>query len=378
MRILGIETSCDETSAAVVENGRKILSNVVLSQESVHRRFKGIVPEIASRSHLVVINGIIEKALRNADSRQSLRNSKKMNCSVSLQSYKSGQVDAIAVTVGPGLVGSLLVGKMTAEALCLVWNKPLIGINHLEAHLFSSLFEEKKLAPPFIGLIVSGGHTDLVLVEEFGKYIVLGRTRDDAAGESFDKVANILNLGYPGGPLVDRMAKEGNPKSIAFPRPYLWGSWDFSFSGLKTAVLYLLQKTNASPAARIPRPSFVADVCASFQSAVVDVLVSKTILAAKRFKVNRVVVGGGVSANSELRRRMMREGRDNGLKVHFPSVSLCTDNAAMVASVGYYKLRMLNVRGDRSGDVQSSDQQSGIYSLKYSLKVDPALPIKNW
>jgi N6-L-threonylcarbamoyladenine synthase len=333
MIILGIESSCDETACALVRNGRAVLSSVILSQEKLHGSFNGVVPEIASRAHVENINGVIEKTLLGKGEPRHL-------------------IDAVAVTVGPGLVGSLLVGKMTAEALIWVWKKPLVGINHLEAHLFSNLLEHPDLSPPFIGLVVSGGHTDLVHVKDFGRYRVLGRTRDDAAGECFDKVAAILNLGYPGGPLIDRLSKMGNPELIRFPRPYLAHSWDFSFSGLKTAVLYYMRGNNA------PDPKFIADVCASFQAAVVEVLVKKTIDAARKLELKIIAVGGGVAANSELRKKFLSEGKKAGIKIVLPSSKYCTDNAAMVASLGYYKLK----KGVHAGH----------------LTIDPSLPIRNW
>jgi len=346
MLVLGIESSCDETAAAVVQDGRKIVSNIVFSQEKMHSRFKGIVPEIASRAHVENINWVMAKALQKA------------GCTLFPgRAGTSGRkkITAIAVTEGPGLVGSLLVGKSAAEAASWASGLPLVGVNHLEAHLFSNLLEDKDLAPPFLGLIVSGGHTDLILVEDFGKFKVLGRTRDDAAGESFDKVANILGLGYPGGPWIDRYAKRGKPSAVPFTRPYLTGSWDFSFSGLKTAVLYYWQKTGSkgSNASRAP----VEDVCASFQATVVDVLVKKTFLAAKKFKMKKVVVGGGVSANSELRERFARDAKKNGLKIYLPSKKLCTDNAAMIACAGTFKLKT---------------------GRPPEVRVDPSLFLSNW
>ena len=261
MDVLGIESSCDETAAAVVRDGRKVLSSVVFSQQDLHGVFRGIVPEIASREHLEKINEALARALK-----------------------RSPRFDAIAVTAGPGLVGSLLVGKMAAQALAWVSGKPLAGVNHLEAHLFANLLEDRALKPPFIGLVASGGHTDLVEVLDFGRYRVLGRTRDDAAGECFDKAANLLGLGYPGGPAIDRLAAKGDPLAVPFPRPYLEGTWDFSFSGLKTAVAYYVKAPG--------KKARLADVCASFQASVVDVLAAKTVLAARRFGFKTISIGG--------------------------------------------------------------------------------------
>ncbi len=332
MKILGVETSCDETSAAVVQGGRKILASVVHSQLKAHAPFRGVVPEIAGRAHVLKMNEVIERVFVQAP----------------------GKVDAIAVTVGPGLVGSLLIGKMTAEALGWIWSVPVIGVHHLEAHVFSAMLNHPKLNPPFMGLVVSGGHTDLILVEDFGRYTVLGRTRDDAAGESFDKVANLLGIGYPGGPMVDQLARLGNPKAVPFPRPHLHGSWDFSFSGLKTAVLYYLNESK--------NRASVQDVCASFQSSVVEVLVEKTLRAAKKFGLKSIAVGGGVSANSALRAQFLVRAKQEKRKVYFPDPVLSTDNAAMIASLGYYKLA-------RSQSTKSSSPY---------LKIDPSLPIQNW
>lgn len=351
MIVLGIETSCDETSASIVEEGRRILSNVILSQEKYHRPFRGIVPEIASRLHLEKINEVVHQAIEEAKIRK--------------RKAGSGNVNAIAVTVGPGLVGSLLVGKMTASAMGWIWDCPVIGVNHLEAHLFSALLNHPKLVPPFVGLVVSGGHSDLVLVNDFGSYKVLGRTRDDAAGECFDKVAKILGLGYPGGPLIDKIAKNGDERAINFPKPYLHGSWDFSFSGLKTAVLYYV-KGLPNRSVRAQKPSQPAaldsqkiyDICASFQSSVVDVLIAKTLRAAEKFKLKKIAVGGGVSANSLLRKRFLDASKKKGLELYFPSKELCTDNAAMVAAIGTYKLKR-----------KLSDENHS---------VNPSLPIENW
>ncbi|MBI2119245.1 MAG: tRNA (adenosine(37)-N6)-threonylcarbamoyltransferase complex transferase subunit TsaD [Elusimicrobia bacterium] len=343
MMILGIETSCDETSCALIKEGGRLVRQALFSQTELHQTFKGVVPEIASRSHLEKINELVEQMIQG-----------------------NQKIDGIAVTIGPGLVGSLLIGKMTAEALGWVWDVPVVGINHLEAHLYSSFLEHKELKPPFMGAIVSGGHTHLVLVEDFGKYKVLGRTRDDSAGEAYDKVAKLLGLDYPGGPIIDRLAKKGDPTAIPFPRAHLPGSWDFSFSGLKTAVLYFLQNLTNKGGLKIeslPLPlKTVADICASFQSAVVDVLVRKTISAAKKFGLKKIAVGGGVSANSFLRSELIKKGKENKLKVYFPSLPYSTDNGAMVALTGYYKFK------------------KGFYDAKNQepLEVNPSLPIKNW
>lgn len=319
LRVLGIETSCDETAAAVVEGGRHILSNAVATQIAIHQPYAGIVPELASRAHAENIQAVLEMALKPHGGRHA-------------ESFpKAFPAEIIAVTIGPGLMGSLLVGKIVAETLAMVYQKPLVTVNHLEGHLYSVLPGSPELEPPYVALIVSGGHTDIVHVEAFGKYKVLGRTRDDAAGEAFDKVAKMLNLGYPGGPVIDRLAQKGNPKAVAFPRPFLNDTYDFSFSGLKTAVLYHLK---ANPGI-LESKKRIADVCASFQAAVVDVLVGKTLMAAEKLNVKHVVVCGGVAANSGLREAFALHAKKH--KVHAPSPLLCTDNAVMIAVAGYYK-----------------------------------------
>jgi len=315
-RILGIETSCDETAAAVVENGRVIQSNVVASQVDIHAKYGGVFPEVASRQHILTIHTIVDEALKQAH-------------------FSLSEVDAIAVTRGPGLPGSLVVGVNMAKGLALGSGKPLIGVNHLEGHLYSAwLFRSGDNAVvepefPLIALIVSGGHTELVLMRDHLTYERLGGTLDDAAGEAFDKVARLLGLGYPGGPVIQKAAKSGHPLAFKFPRAWLEGTWDFSFSGLKTAVLRevrSLEKTDAI----LP----VADLAASFQAAVTEVLIVKTIEAAKQFEATGILVTGGVSANTELRKSFEMRSL---LPIFIPQLYLCTDNAAMIAGAGYWR-----------------------------------------
>ncbi|MGB2783580.1 MAG: tRNA (adenosine(37)-N6)-threonylcarbamoyltransferase complex transferase subunit TsaD [Atribacterota bacterium] len=314
--IMGIETSCDETAAAIVKDGKKIISNVVASQISIHQKYGGVVPEIASRKHMEYIIPVIDKALDESGE-------------------KITDLSAIAVTYGPGLIGSLLVGLSVAKAMAYAQNIPLIGVNHLEAHIYANFLEHNEIKPPFVCLIVSGGHTSLVYIRHFGEYELLGQTKDDAAGEVFDKIAKFLNLGYPGGPIIEKLAKEGDPSSIQFPRPILNDkTYDFSFSGLKTAVIYHikdLEKRNKN----IP----VSDILASFQQAIIDVLAEKTIKAALQFKAKQIILAGGVAANTSLRREIKEKANLFNIKVFYPSISLCTDNAAMVASAGYYKFK---------------------------------------
>ena len=311
MKILGIESSCDETAAAVVENGVTILSNVIASQVEIHSLYGGIVPEVASRQHMLAIIPIIEQAMSDS-------------------SIAPADLSAIAVTNGPGLAGSLLVGVNAAKALALAWNKPLIGINHLEAHIYANWLEENTPGFPIVSLIVSGGHTELVLMKDHGRISRLGGTRDDAAGEAFDKVSRILGLGYPGGPVIERVSKEGAPIH-RLPRAWLKGSDDFSFSGLKTATLHLAQKLKITPSAhQHPQASNVA---ASFQESVVDVLVTKTVSAAQREGANYILLAGGVAANRALREAFIRQ---SPIRVLLPRPSLCTDNAAMIATCGYF------------------------------------------
>ncbi len=312
MLLLAIETSCDDTAASVLEGPRRVLSSVVSSQEEVHRRYGGVVPELASRRHMENIVPVVRAALAEAG--------------VGIE-----DIDAVAVTRGPGLVGSLFVGLMMGKAIAFARRLPFVGVNHLMGHLLA-VFLEREVPFPFVGLVVSGGHTSLYLVKGFLDYQVLGETRDDAAGEAFDKVAKLLGLGYPGGPIIDRLAREGDPHSIAFPRPMLDEGFSFSFSGLKTAVRNFI----------VSHPDYkrkLADVAASFQEAVCDVLVGKTVRASKTYGVKRIVVSGGVASNSRLRERFLEEAQREGLKVYFPSPHFCTDNAAMIALAGYELLK---------------------------------------
>ncbi|MEA3442257.1 MAG: tRNA (adenosine(37)-N6)-threonylcarbamoyltransferase complex transferase subunit TsaD [Chloroflexota bacterium] len=307
MKVLGIETSCDETAAAVVENGRKILSNVVASQIDIHARYGGIVPEVASRQHLLTIIPVISRAMVEAE--------------VTWQ-----DIDGVAVTYGPGLAGSLLVGVNTAKAIAWAKNLPVVGINHLEAHIYANWLGNERLPVfPCLCLIVSGGHSDLILMKGQGQFKKLGRTRDDAAGEALDKAARILGLGYPGGPAIEQAAEHGTP-CFSFPRAWLRGNYDFSFSGLKTSLWHLAQREQISQ----------ADAAASFQWAIVDVLVGKTVEAAKQLGVKQIVLSGGVTANQKLRKHFVDCAP---VPVAIPPPHLCTDNAAMVAACGYYHLQ---------------------------------------
>ncbi len=312
--ILGIETSCDETAASVVKNGREVLSNVIDSQIDIHTLYGGVVPEIASRKHTEKINIVIKEALKQAE--------------VTLD-----DLDAIAVTYGPGLVGALLVGVSEAKAICYAKNIPLVGVHHIEGHINAVYIEHKELEPPFISMVASGGHSHLVIVRDYGKYEVIGRTLDDAAGEAFDKVARAIGLGYPGGPKVDALSKEGNPEAIAFPRAKVENSvYDFSFSGLKSAVLNYLNKCEMKG-----ETVNQADVAASFQASVVDVLVDHTVRAAKDYDIPVVTIGGGVAANSALRAGMKEACEREGLEFYYPSPVYCTDNGVMIAVAGYYE-----------------------------------------
>ncbi len=308
--ILGIETSCDETAAALVLGGNDVLSSVVSSQIDIHARFGGVVPEVASRAHLESVIPVVQEAVRTAG-------------------IDPSRIDGVAATVGPGLIGALLVGVSTAKALALVWDKPFIGVNHMEAHLYAGLLDDPTLQFPLVVLLVSGGHTMLVEMVDHGTYRMLGRTIDDAAGEAYDKVARYLDLGYPGGPAIDAAAQKGNPEAINFPRAMMHDGLNFSFSGLKTSVINHVRKN--------PEVSNI-DVAASFQAAVVDVLVAKAIMAAQQVGATGVVLGGGVAANSRLRTQLQSQGEINGLRVAVPSPEMCTDNAAMIAAAGWYRL----------------------------------------
>jgi N6-L-threonylcarbamoyladenine synthase len=312
--ILAIETSCDETSAAVIKDGKEILSNIITSQIPIHQKFGGVVPEIASRKHIELVNGVIKEALDEAKI-----------------TFKD--INAVAVTYGPGLVGALLVGVSAAKSISLSLDIPLIGVNHIEGHIFANFLEKPDLNFPLVCLVVSGGHTDLVALYDNGNYEILGRTRDDAAGEAFDKIARALGLGYPGGPLIDELAQVGNCDAYALPKAYLEAdSLDFSFSGLKSAVLNILNKANMKNETIDP-----ADLAASFQKAVVDVLVDKTIKAAKKVDTKTVILAGGVAANRGLRDKITLEAKKNNLEVYYPSIILCTDNAAMIGCAAYFK-----------------------------------------
>ncbi len=319
MLILGIETSCDETAASVVEDGQNILSNIVASQIDVHRRFGGVVPELASRKHIECINLVVEEALSEA----------KVNLS---------DISACAVTYGPGLVGSLLIGLSFAKGLAYSQNIPLLGINHLEGHIYATYLDNPQLVKvlplclPAIALVVSGGHTELVQVNEWGNYKLLGRTIDDAVGEAFDKAAKLLDLGYPGGPIIDILAKEGNSQAVKFPRA-LWRkrAFDFSLSGLKTSLIYFLRGLSQNNMQCLSQK----DIVASFQEAIVDVLIDKTVKVAKDNQLKNIILCGGVAANTRLKQRLSEEAQKEGMMVYYPSIKLCTDNAAMIAGLGY-------------------------------------------
>ena len=320
--ILAIESSCDETAAAVVKNGRQILSNVISSQIELHKLYGGVVPEIASRKHIEKINQVIEEALDQAGAALD-------------------DMDAIGVTYGPGLVGALLVGVAEAKAISYAKNLPLVGVHHIEGHISANYIEHPELEPPFLCLVVSGGHTHLVIVKEYGEFQILGRTRDDAAGEAFDKVARAIGLGYPGGPKIDKLSGEGNPYAIDFPKGKIEDApYDFSFSGVKSAVLNHLNRCRMHG-----QEIVAADIAASFQRSVVEVLVEHAIAAAKDYHMDKLAIAGGVASNGALRRGMEKACQENGIHFYYPSPILCTDNAAMIGTAAYYEYK----KGTRHG-----------------------------
>ncbi len=320
--ILAIESSCDETACAIVRNGREVISNVINTQIAIHTQYGGVVPEIASRKHIENINPVIKKALSDAN-------------------MTWDDIDAIAVTYGPGLVGALLVGVAEAKALAWALKKPLVGVHHIEGHISANFIQHKELEPPFAGLVVSGGHTHLIKVLDYGEYEIVGRTRDDAAGEAFDKVARAVGLGYPGGPKIDKLSKEGNPDAVQFPRAHVDDApYDFSFSGIKSAVLNYINQAEMKG-----ETINKADLVASFQKAVVDALVSRAVKLAKESGYNNLAIAGGVAANSCLKETLEKECEANGIKFYSPTPALCTDNAAMIGAAAYYEY----IKGTRHG-----------------------------
>ncbi len=313
--VLGIETSCDETACSVVRGGTAVLSNVIASQADLHRRFGGVVPELAARAHVEKMPQVVELALR--DARVVL-----------------SDIEAVAATRGPGLMGALLVGYATGKAMASSLGVPFCGVHHIEGHIFSSVLTEHDLEPPFIALVVSGGHTSLYAVRAKGSYEMLGETLDDAAGEAFDKIGRFLGLGFPGGPAIDRLSREGNEKAVAFPRAMLREGYNFSFSGLKTAVVRHVRRAEDAGESVVR-----SDIAASFQEAIVDVQIAKTLRAVEAEGMNRIVVGGGVAANSRLRHRLCAEAESKGYRLCIPAVSLCVDNGAMIAAAGHFRLQ---------------------------------------
>ncbi len=304
--ILGIESSCDETSCAIVKNGREVLSNVINSQIKIHEKFGGVVPEIASRNHVEVISSVVKQALEEAN-------------------VTFNDIDAVSCTYGPGLVGALLVGVSYAKALSYALNKPLIGTNHIEGHIAANYITHPELEPPCLCLVISGGHTHLVHIKNYKEFEILGRTKDDAIGEAFDKVARVIGLGYPGGPKIDKLAKEGS-NTIKIPKTH-FENLDFSFSGIKTAIINMHHKN----------PDIdKADLCASFEATVTEILIENTLKAAKKLNINKIALAGGVSANSYIREQFINLEKTKGMKIYYPTPILCTDNAAMIASAGYY------------------------------------------
>ena len=341
MKILAIETSCDDTSSSVVENGNKVLSNIISSQISVHAKYNGVVPELASREHIKNVNIVVEQALQQAK--------------ISFENFDKN-IDYITCTYGPGLAGSLLVGVMTAKTLSYIYKKPLIPINHIEGHIFSAAIENKDLKPPFLAVVISGGHTELVIIKDYGKYKFLGGTRDDACGEAFDKAAKILGLPYPGGPVIDKFAEQGNNDAVHFTRPMMKGTWDFSFSGIKTAVLNYSKKVD------IKNQKTINDICASFRQAVAETVVTKSIEAAKKYGIKSVALGGGVSCNSLIRKMFKEQCKKNKINVFLPSPVFCTDNAAMIAHVAYHKVL----------------KKKYVYPNKNVVSIKPSLELENW
>src|SRR5438128_5628885 len=343
MLVLGIETSCDETAAAIVRDSREIVSSVIASQVPIHKRFGGVVPELASREHLDKIVTIVEEAFQRA-------------------AIKKDDIDGIAVTIGPGLIGSLLVGVSYAKAMAFTLNKPIVGVNHIEGHIYSVCFENPPVEYPALALIVSGGHTNLFFVPSAGKYKIVGRTRDDAAGEAFDKVAKLLGLGYPGGPIIERLAKEGNPNAVKFTIPRMGDNRpDFSFSGLKTAVQKYVRESGLQPVNNGEQPSpAIKDLAASFQSTVVRSLVSTMERVAKEYHPRTLILGGGVACNNSLRDACLEAAERLGVPVYFPSQHLSTDNAAMIAAAGTVKLQA----GERAGWDLNADVMLRLQNLE--------------
>ncbi len=339
MRILAIETSCDETSVSVVENGRKILSNIISSQIPIHAQYNGVVPELASRAHIKNINIVIEEALSKAK--------------IDFDNFNK-KIDAIACTQGPGLAGSLLVGIMASKTLSYIYDKPLIPINHIEGHIYSACIENAGLKPPFLSVVISGGHTELIIVKNYGEYTFLGGTRDDAIGEAFDKTAKILGLAYPGGPVIDKLAEFGDAKKVNFTRPLLKGTWDFSFSGIKTAVLNYSKKVD------ITNKNTVNDICAGFRQAVSETIIFKAFEAVEKYNLKTIALGGGVASNSLIRKMFKSTAKNKKIKVFMPSPVYCTDNASMIGLVAYYKHKKTCIKNN------------------YPVKLSPSLKLENW